>query len=229
MRGRECLGRRTWMSSRWDHRLRTPAFGPVLNPWDTGRVPGGPREGRRRLWPGVGPLRNRDRYRGVDPAAGGALRDRRVEADLWGDLALRDDRLRFFAGSVWAAHPGRDRRGAASLRAAGAGPLRLDLGRDRGWGGGAQPRGPEGAALRGAAGAGAGRGRARSARGLREDAGDDRAARRRGRGGAAAPRRARDLRLLRDRPGRGVVEPRPLRRRPLRDAGGDRRRPGRDV
>ena len=45
-----------------------------------------------------------------------------------------------------------------------------------------------------------------------EDAG------RRDRRGLAAQLRARDLRLLRDRARRGLLQPRPLRRRPLRDA-----------
>ena len=54
-------------------------------------------------------------------------------------------------------------------------------------------------------------------------------ARRRDRRDRAAARRARDLRLLRDRARRGVGEPRPLRRRPLRPARGRRRRPRRHV
>ena len=37
---RRCWARPTRTSSRWARRTRTPAFGPVLNPWDRTRVPG---------------------------------------------------------------------------------------------------------------------------------------------------------------------------------------------
>ena len=39
--GPRCWARPTRTSSRWAPRTRTPAYGPVLNPWDRGRVPGG--------------------------------------------------------------------------------------------------------------------------------------------------------------------------------------------
>ena len=109
------------------------AYGPVLNPWDRGRVPGRllrrlRRRGRRR----PRPVRDRHRHRRLDPPAGLALRDRRPEAHLRRDLALRDDRLRLLARPVRPAHPRRHRRRAAARGDAGPRPLRLDLGRDRG-------------------------------------------------------------------------------------------------
>ena len=125
------------------------AYGPVLNPWDrepgAGRLLGRLGGGRRRRPRSV---RDRHRHRRLDPPAGGALRDRRAEADLRGDLPLRDDRLRLLARPVRAADPRRHRRGPAARRDAGPRPLRLDLGRDRGRGRGAEPRGPQGPALR---------------------------------------------------------------------------------
>ena len=93
------------------------AYGPVLNPWDRG-----PRSGRllRRLGGGgrrrPGAVGDRHRHRRLDPPAGRALRDRRAEADLRRDLALRDDRLRLLARPVRAADPRRHRRRAAARR-----------------------------------------------------------------------------------------------------------------
>ena len=92
-----------------------------------GRLGGG---GRRQARPG----RARDRHRRLDPPARLALRDRRPEAHLRRDLALRDDRLRLVARPVRAPDPRRHRRGAAAARDGGARPLRLDLGRHRGRG-----------------------------------------------------------------------------------------------
>ena len=64
--------------------------------------------------------------------------------------------------------------------------------------------------------------RARRPRGLRADRRALRGARRRDRRDRAAERAPRHLRLLRARAGRGVGQPRPLRRGPLRPAGGGR-------
>ncbi len=159
-----------------------------------GAQPVGPRARPRRLLGRLGrrgrrrprSLRDRHRHRRLDPPARLALRDRRPQAHLWRDLALRDDRLRLLARPVRAADPRRHRRGAAAGGAAGARPLRLDLGRDRGRDRRAGPRGPQGAALRGPGRARPRRDRRRGARGLRGDAGADRGARRRDRRGRAA-------------------------------------------
>ncbi len=105
-----------------------------------GAEPVGPRPRARRLLGRLGggrrrrprALRDRHRHRRLDPPARLALRDRRPQAHLRRDLALRDDRLRLLARPVRAADPRRHRRGAAAGGAAGPRPLRLDLGRDRG-------------------------------------------------------------------------------------------------
>ena len=112
---RRCSARPTRTSSRWAPRTRTPGFGPVLNPWDRGRVPGRlvgrQRGGRRRRARAVG---DRHRHRWLDPPAGGAVRGRRPQADLRRVLALRHDRVRLLARPGRPADPRRDRRRAAA-------------------------------------------------------------------------------------------------------------------
>ncbi len=155
----------------------------------SGAQPVGPRPRSRRLLGRLGgggrgwarPGGARHRHRRLDPPARRALRHRRPQTDLRGDLALRHDRLRLLARPVRAADPRRHRRGAAPLRHAGEGPARLDLGRDRGRDRAARPRGPQGPALRRPAGARRGGPRRRRACRLRGDRGADRGARRRDR------------------------------------------------
>ena len=77
-------------------------------------------------------VRDRDRYRRLDPPARGVLRRRRPEADLRLDLALGHDRLRLLARSVRTVHPRRHRRRASAAGDAGSRPARHDLDRDRG-------------------------------------------------------------------------------------------------
>ena len=99
----------------------------------------GPRPGAGRLLWRVGrrgrrparALGDRHRHRRLDPPAGGPLRDRRPQAHLRGDLALRDGRLRILARPVRAVDPDGRRRRPVAAGDAGPGPARLDLGRDR--------------------------------------------------------------------------------------------------
>ena len=206
------------------------AFGPTRNPHDTepgaGRVIGRlGRGGGGRLRPAGARLR----HRRLDPPAGRAVRRGRDEADL----------RRASRATAWSPSPARSTRSARfATTVADAAllfdvdrrprPARLHL---------ARPADPEPALARcsttgstgcasaccaelvdgararcGGPGARGGRGAGRG--------------RRRGRGGLGARARARALRLLPHRPGRGVVQPGPLRRRPLRAAGRRRRRRG---
>ena len=94
-------------------RLR-PGAQPLGSRAGPGRLVGGLGGSGRR--PG-GALGDRHRHRRLDPPARLALRDRRPEAHLRGDLALRDDRLRLLARPVRAADPRRHRRGPAAAAA----------------------------------------------------------------------------------------------------------------
>ena len=102
-------------------------YGPTLNPWDRARVPGrlvgrlGRRRGRRQRAVG-----DRHGHRRLDPPAGRAVRDRRPQAHLRRDLALRDDRLRLLARPGRPVHARRDGRRAAAAGHGGPGPVRLD-------------------------------------------------------------------------------------------------------
>ena len=133
-----CSARRTWTSSRWARRTRTPASAPCETLGLAIAFPAAPPGVGRRRRGRARAVRDRHRHRRLDPPAGLALRHRRPEADLRRDLALRDDRLRLLARPVRAADARRHRRGAvARARWRGATP-RLDLGRDRGRGGAAE-------------------------------------------------------------------------------------------
>ena len=167
---------------------------------------------------------HRHRHRRLDPPARGAVRRRRDEADLRPRQPLRDRGVREQPRPDRAVRPRRPRRGGAAPRGRRPGRARLDLGaggrprrprlaagvRRRGGVVAARPpvRAPEGVLPRGH---GAGRGGADPRGGRRARAG-----RRDRRGGQPPAHRLRPGHVLHRRAGRGVGEPRALRRRPVR-------------
>ena len=186
---------------------------------------------RRRGRCGRGAVRARHRHRRIDPAACGAHRGRRHEADVRPRTAVGRGRVRVFARS---GRSFRQHRRGCGDRVRGdlrQGPERRDDGRrfpERRSSAGPR-RGRERTAPRRSKGVlrGQGHGAWRRAGGPR-GACCLREGRREARGGLALADRSRPSRLLHHPAGRGVCKPRSIRRRSVRLAG-RRSRPRRDV
>ena len=169
-------------------------------------------------------VRGRDRHRHgrLDPAAGGAVRRRRHQADLRPRLALRRDRVRVVARSPGAVRPHRRGRGRAARGDGGRRPARRDQHPDAGGRNIARRRAR---AAKAVAGRAAGRSRPntfspgwtpRSRRRCARRIDELSRAGRDDRQGVAAAHEIRDRDLLPRLHRGGVVEPGALRRRPLR-------------
>ena len=231
---RSSSARRTWTSSRWARPPRTARTARRAIPSHRDRVPGGSSGGSAAaVAAGIVPHRARLRDRRLGAPAGGVLRRRRREADVRPGEPLRARRLRVVARpDRRLRRNGRRRRARRSSVIAGHDPLDSTLGRASGAATittRAARRRLEGHRHRTAEGIFPGvarpaHPRARATRAL--DA-------LRALGAEVRESRCRTPMLaipvvLHHRAGRGVVEPRALRRRPVR-AARRRRRPARHV